>query len=405
MYDQPFDMINAKEALDTILATVQPLETITVSLSRSLGYALVEDIIATEDVPSFDNTAMDGFATRSEDVRTVPAILEIVDEIAAGKVSIKASQPGQAMSIMTGAKIPEGADAVVQVEWTERVDETHIKILRSVPAGHNIRRAGGDIEKGSYVLQKGETIRSQEIGVLASLGKQFVQISRPVRVAVLATGNEIMELGQPLQDGKIRNSNTYTLEALVHECHCEAVNLGIAKDVREEIKNKIVEGLKADMLITSGGVSVGKYDLVIDVLKELGIEIKFWKVNIKPGMPLLFGAFGRHYLFGLPGNPVSTMVTFLKFVKPALLKMMGHRIIDASLKAHVVLQHEIKKTDGKRHFVRGILDNQNGKMTVRSTGSQISNVMSSLTKANCLIILPEEKTHFASGEEVEVELL
>lgn len=410
-------MINAKEALDIILKTVQSLGTVTVSLSRSLGYALAEDIIAVEHIPSFDNTAMDGYAIRSVDVQRVPVTLEIVDEIAAGKVANVLLKSGQAMGIMTGAKVPEGADAVVQMEWTERVDEAparlrephgrggHVKVVRSVSTGHNIRKAGGDIQKGSRVLGKGQTIRPQEIGVLASLGKQFVQTVRPVRVAVLATGDEVVELGKPLTEGKIRNSNAYVLQALVQECRGEFVNLGIAQDDRAELKYKIGEGLKADVLITSGGVSAGKYDLVIEVLNELGVEIKFLKVNIKPGMPLVFAVFHDHYVFGLPGNPVSTMVTFLKFVKPAVLKLMGHRVVDSGIKIHARLQHEMKKTDGKRHFVRGILEGQNGAVTVRSTGSQVSNVMSSLTRANCLIILPEEKTQFTAGDEVEVELL
>lgn len=398
-------MVNAAQALDVILKTVRPLGTVTVSLLRSLGYALADDVIAPENVPSFDNTAMDGYAVRSADVRKVPVVLEVIGEIAAGAVSTGSLKDGQAMSIMTGAKIPEGCDAVVQIEWTERINDTHIKILRSVSPGHNIRKAGGDIAAGSLVLERGKTIRPQEIGVLASLGKRFVHIVRPTRVAILATGNEVVELNKPLPDGKVRNSNAYVLQALVQQCGGECVNLGIAQDERSELRGKITEGLKADVLITSGGVSVGKHDLVIEVLKEVGVDIKFWKVNIKPGMPLLFGVQSDHYVFGLPGNPVSTMVTFLKFVKPALLKMMGHRECTANLNVHATLQHDITKTDGKRHFVRGILESRNGVLTVRSTGSQVSNILSSLTMANCLIILPEEKTTFAKGDQVEVELL
>lgn len=398
-------MINAREALNIILESVHPLETITVSLLSARGYAIAENVIANESIPPFDNTAMDGFAIRSEDARNTPTILTVVGEIAAGTVFEKTLCHGEAVSIMTGAKIPNGSDAVVQVEWTEKLDDTHVKILRAVPVGHNIRRAGGDIKEGACVLEKGQELRPQEIGVLASVGKRFVEIHRPARVAILTTGNEIVEVHQPLTGGKIRNSNAYTLMALVDEIGAEAINLGIAKDDRMELKNKILEGLNADALITSGGVSVGKYDLVMDVLKEVGVEIKFWKVNIKPGMPLLFGISRGNYVFGLPGNPVSTMVTFLKFVKPALLKMTGRSEVDSGFKLHAKLEHEIKKTDGKRHFVRGILENRNGVLIVRSTGSQISNVLTSLAKANCLIIIPEEKEVVAAGEEVEVELL
>jgi len=398
-------MITAREALDIILNNVRPLGPITVSLAHSLGYALAEDIVADDNIPSFDNTSMDGFAVRSDDIKAAPVVLTIVEEIPAGKIAEKTLKSGQAMSIMTGAKIPDGADAVVQVEWTERMDERHVKVLRSVQAGHVIRLAGGDIQKGARVLERGQTIRPQEIGVLASLGKEFVQVYRPARVALLATGDEVVPLNKKLPEGKIRDSNTYTLQALVQECGGEAISLGIAEDIREEVKSKVAAGLEADVLITSGGVSVGKFDLVIDVLKELGVEIKFWKVNIKPGMPLVFGVRDTRYVFGLPGNPVSTMVTFLKFVKPALRKMMGHRAVDNGLKVQALLQHEIKKQDGKRHFVRGILESQDGSMIVRSTGSQLSNVLTSLTKANCLIILPEGKNQFSPGEKVEVELL
>lgn len=398
-------MVNTAEALGIILQAVESLGSLTVSLPRSLGYAIAEDVIAAEDVPRFDNSAMDGYAVRSVDVQNAPVVLEIVGEIAAGTVSTRSLEAGQSISIMTGAKIPGGCDAVVQHEWTDRVDDSHVNILRKVSSGHNIRKAGDDIGAGSVLLERGKTIRPQEIGVLASLGKRFVKIVRPVRVAVLATGNELVELDKPLPDGKIRNSNAYVLQALVQQCGGECINLGIAHDERSELREKIAEGLKADVLITSGGVSIGKYDLVIEVLKEVGVDIRFWKVNIKPGMPLLFGVRSGHYVFGLPGNPVSTMVTFLKFVKPALLKLMGHQTLDASLKVHATLQHEITKSDGKRHFVRGILESQNRALTVRSTGSQASNVLSSLTMANCLIILPEEKSHFNKGEEVEIELL
>jgi len=398
-------MVNAAEALSIILQAVEPLGAVTVSLPRSLGYAIAEDVIAAENVPSFDNSAMDGYAVRSVDVQNAPVVLEIVGEIAAGTVSARSLEAGQAMNIMTGAKIPDGCDAVVQHEWTDRVDDSHVTILRTVSPGHNIRKAGGDIVAGSVVLEKGKTIRPQEIGILASLGKRFVQIVRPVRVAILATGNEIVDLDKPLPDGKIRNSNAYVLQALVQQSGGECVNLGIAHDERTQLREKITDGLKADVLITSGGVSVGKYDFVVDVLKEIGVEIKFWKVNIKPGMPLLFGVMKNRYVFGLPGNPVSTMVTFLKFVKPALLKLMGHQTVEASLTVHARLQHEITKSDGKRHFVRGILESRNGALTVRSSGSQVSNVLSSLTMANCLIILPEDRNHFNEGEEVEIELL
>jgi molybdopterin molybdotransferase len=278
-------------------------------------------------------------------------------------------------------------------------------IIRSVEPGQNVRQAGADIPRGATVLQSGRRLRPQEIGVLASLGKQFVEVYRQPTVAIVATGNEIVEIDKPLPGGKIRNSNAHLVEALINELRCEPVRLGIAGDDPDELKEKISEGLNADMLITTGGVSVGKFDLVVEALKEIGVDIKFWKVNIKPGMPLIFSLYHGKPVFGLPGNPVSTMVTFLKFAKPALQKMMGLRETEASFKIHAKLEHEIRKSDGKRHFVRGILESHNGELLVRSTGSQISNILSSLARANCLIILPEEMEYAGAGEEIEVELV
>ena len=398
-------MISAQDARTTILGAVCPLEHITISLERSLNSVLAEDIVAAENIPPFDNAAMDGFAVKSENIQRVPCVLKIVGEIAAGIVASKELQSGEAMSIMTGAKIPSGCDAVVQQEWVEKKDGERVTIIKPVNKGHNIRSAGADIQSGATVLQAGRRLRPQEIGVLASLGRQFIEVHRRPCVAILATGNEIVEIDTPLTEAKIRNSNAYTLAALVKELDCEVMNLGIARDDRNELKQKIMEGLGADLLITTGGVSVGKYDLVIDVLKEIGAEIKFWKVNIKPGMPLMFALFNSIPIFGLPGNPVSSLVTFLQFVKPALQKVMGQKFTDARYKIQAKLDHEIRKNDGKRHFVRGILESKNGALRVRSTGSQISNILSSLAKANCLIILPEELEYVGAGEEVEVELL
>jgi molybdopterin molybdotransferase len=398
-------MIGFQDARTMILDAVQPVGRITVALERSLNHVLAESIIAAENIPPFDNSAMDGYAVRTEDLQRTPCMLRIVGEVAAGRVAPKALQPGEVMSIMTGAKIPPGCDAVVQQEWSESPDKTQVNITRRVERGHNIRPAGADIHRGATVLEPGVRIRPQEIGVLASLGTQFVEVYRRLSVAILATGNEIVGIDKPLADAKIRNSNAYTLAALVEELGCDPLALGVARDDRDELKRKITEGLKADLLVTTGGISVGKYDLVMEILREIGAEVKFWKVNIKPGMPLLFALHGVKPVFGLPGNPVSSMVTFLHFVKPAVRRMSGEKTVDTGYSLHAKLEHEIKKIDGKRHFIRGILESRNGALSVRSTGPQVSNILSSLTKANCLIILPEEGVQFRAGEDVEVELL
>lgn len=399
-------MLRASEALSIILNAVKPCGTITCSLQHVHGFALATDVVASENVPAFDNSAMDGFAVKAEDVQNAPASLRVVGEIPAGSVAAQILQHGEAMRIMTGAKIPLGADAVVPQEWTEDVDEHTIKILRTVSSCHNVRRAGADIAKGTIVLRSGSLLRPQEIGVLASLGKRFVEVYRKPTVAVLTTGSEIVDLEKPLPDGKIRNSNLFTLSALLQELHCEVLSLGIAHDNHVDLKHKISRGLQeADMLITSGGVSVGKYDFVKEVFKELAIETQFSKVNIKPGMPLVFGVHGITPVFGLPGNPVSSMVTFLQFVKPALHKMTGCQQPDNAITLLAHLTEDIRKTDGKRHYIRGILESSNGSLSVRTTGSQVSNKVTSLVAANCLIIIPEEKEHVRSGEQVEVQLL
>jgi molybdopterin molybdotransferase len=400
-------MIRADEALQIISDSVRPLSTVTVSLQRARGLVLAEGVRAAHDVPPFDNSAMDGFAIRSEDVQHAPITLALVGEISAGLASDMRLESGQAMAITTGAPIPASCDAVVQQEWTEPTDAARVKVLRSVSAGHNIRSAGADVRAGQIVLPAGQAIRPQEIGVLASIGRQFVTVHRRPTVAILATGNELVELDRPLPPGKIRNSNGPMLRALVEELGVEVQGCGVAADDRSILRSKLSEALRhADMVITLGGVSVGKYDLVMDVLKELGVTIKFWKVNIKPGMPLLFGMHGSTAVMGLPGNPVSSMVTFLKFARPALLRMLGCRALEEAVTTVcATLEHEITKTDGKRHFVRGIIEQRDGVLVVRSTGSQVSNILTSLSKANCLIVLPEEQSAFAAGEMVEVELL
>ena len=262
-----------------------------------------------------------------------------------------------------------------------------------------------DIQKGQKVLEAGHEIHAAELGVLASLGCATISVYRVPHVAILVTGNELVEVSDLLEPGKIRNSNSYILRGLVKETKALPVYFGVARDTREELRKKILEGLRSDALVTSGGVSVGAYDLVHEVMKEVGVDIKFWKVNIKPGMPLLFGVYRGKPVFGLPGNSVSTMVTFLQFVRPALRKMRGLVSTEGKFHLKAEIAQDIRKTDGKRHFVRGVLTNDKGRMVVQTTGSQASNILTSLMKANCLIIIPEEVEIVKKGDLVEVELL
>jgi molybdopterin molybdotransferase len=397
-------MINDRKARSIILDAVLPLEPLTAAVERSSGGVAFEPVIAGEHIPPFDNSGMDGYAVRTEDTAAVPVVLRVVGKIPAGSVSSKKLQQGETMRIMTGAQVPEGCDAVVQQEWTEREGD-NVRIMRTVSPGHNIRLTGADISKGSTVLSKGQKIRPQDIGLLASLGIQFIVVYRKPVVALLSTGNELIDIDKPLTTGKIRNSNAYVLGALLSELGCTVKQLGIANDSPEDIKSKVIEGLQYDLLITSGGVSVGEYDYVPGVFNDLGVTIHFSKVNIKPGMPLVFGDHKGKPVFGLPGNPVSAMVTFLQFVKPALMKMMGHSNVEPAVSLQAVLTHELRKTDGKRHYTRGIVERSNGALVVRTTGAQTSNILFSLSQANCLIILPEDQEVFREGESVEVQLL
>jgi molybdopterin molybdotransferase len=397
-------LLSAADARAIILNNISPPAAVTVGLGHALHACLAIDIRATVDVPAFDNSQMDGYAVRSADAGAAPVTMRVSGEIAAGAVAAAPLAPHETMRIMTGAKIPEGCDAVIQQEWAEAKGGDSVTFTKTVQPGHNIRRAGADIRAGTTVLSRGRRLRPQEIGVLASLGEEFVSVFRRPSVAILPTGNEVTALGKTLLPGRVRNSNAYTLGALVRELECDAVQLDIAADTAGELNAGIQKGMREDILVTTGGVSVGKYDLVKEALESLGLEVLFWKVNIKPGMPLLFGLLNGKPVFALPGNPVSTMVTFLQFVKPAIEKMSGLPAEERPVR-RARLSHEYAKKDGKRHYLRGILAEENGATVVRTTGPQVSNVMTSLALANCLIIIPEERELVRAGEEVEIEML
>ncbi len=396
-------MINPEEALAIIRNHITPVGTMTVSLNQALGRVVAEDVIASAESPPFDNAAMDGYAVRHDDLTEIPRTLRIAGEIPAGSVAPSPLRAGEAMSIMTGALIPEGCTAVVQQEWTESAGDGFVTVLHAAKRGLNIRPKGSDIPLGARVVEAGTVLTAPELGLLASLGLEFASVRRPPEVAILTTGSEILGFGKPLPEGKIYDSNAYVLGSLARECGCDVQMLGNAKDDPSELGLKMKIGLATDMLITSGGVSVGKYDLVTKLFEQTGVDVLFSRVNIKPGMPLVFGKRGQTIVFGLPGNPVSSMVTFLKFVRPALWAMMGRVFREFTLRARLV--EPFTKSDGKRHYVRGVLHHENGYLAVRTTGSQVSNVLSSLSKANCLIIIPEDVREIRPGDDVEVELL
>ncbi len=400
-------MVNADEALTRILNSTPLLETESVPLLQAQGRTLGVDTIVDRDLPPFDNSSMDGFALRSSDVGAASAgsnvTLRLAGEARAGKAFPRAVRQGEAVRIMTGAPIPSGADAVVPLEQVRAADEFRLVIDRPVPAGGFVRFAGEDMRKGDRVLKRGTPLGPAELGVLASLGHAHVAVFKRPVVNVLATGDELVDVGSEPAGDQIRNSTSYALWAYIVDAGAVPRLLGIAGDDRGLLKESIRQGLQGDVLIVTGGASVGKYDFVKSILEELGAVLHLTAVNIRPGRPLVFATLGGKLIFGLPGNPVSTGVTFLQFVRPALCAMMGRQ--PSALRLSAVMEEAYLKSDRKRHFLRGVARSEGGRLLVRLTGSQSSGVLSSLAAANCLILVPEEITSLDMGQAVEIELL
>lgn len=389
-------------ARSMILSNVSPLGAERVELLAALGRVVAEDVAAPWDMPLYDNSAMDGFAVRAADCRPGGS-LRVTGYIPAGGTVTPAIESGCAVRIMTGAPIPHGCDAVVPIEETEPADDAILLTGRVDPLQH-IRFRGEDVRGGDTVVSAGTIIRPPEISMLASFGKAIVPVCRRVRVAVLSTGDELIELGEQPVSGKIVNSNALSLAAAVREIGAEPVILGIARDSRESHREKMAEGLKADVLITSAGVSAGDRDLVRECLAELDVRQLFWKVDMKPGGPVAFGMKEGKPVFSLPGNPVSTMVTFEELVRPALLRMMGHRrVIKPYVRA--ILRAEVRKKAGKVHFLRVRIEEENGMNLAIPAGDQNTGILRTMLRANGIAVLPKEKTVFSPGEEVEVHLL
>jgi len=409
-------MISVEQALEKVLSYVEVLDREEKPILECLGQVLDEDVLSPINVPPLDNSAMDGYALQAESTigatESSPVILDVIDEVSAGAISEQVVGPETAIRIMTGAPLPKGADSVVQFEDT---DETlrpqhpisQIGILKEIAKGLNVRRAGEDISQGQLVLEKGTSLRPQELGVLASLGKTTVKVIRRPVVAILATGNELVEVGKPLPEGKIYNSNSFSLAAQVTRYGGIPKILGIARDREEEIEAKVRQALDSDLLLTSGGVSVGQYDLVKDVLAKQG-EISFWTVRMKPGKPLAFGLIkgdGKSVPhLGLPGNPVSSMVTFELFARPAILKMLGKKNLSKPT-VSAVIESRVKNTDGRRFLVRAMVRREGDRYFARVSGPQGSGILTSMARANGLAIVPEDVDAVEEGETVQVLML
>jgi molybdopterin molybdotransferase len=350
---------------------------------------------------------MDGYAVRYTDTACAtaenPAILKIVEDIPAGKVPRKKLNRGEAARIMTGAIIPGGADAVIRQEDTGKKEQS-VSIFVSAEKGRDIRFAGEDVKNGELVIPRGTILRPAQIGMLASLGHSPVSVYRRPRVAIMSTGDELVDIHTDPSPGKIVNSNSYALAAQVLTCGGVPIMLGIARDKKSALLKKFQKAMSADLIISSGGVSVGDYDFVKDVMEEMGNSMHFWQVAMRPGKPLAFGAIDNIPLFGLPGNPVSVMVSFEQFVRPSLLKMQGHtKLFRPTVSA--VSKQEIKKNAGIKHFIRAIVKKEKDKYIAVTTGEQGSGILKSMVLANGLIVLDENDTFVKKGAEVQVQLL
>ena len=395
--------LTADEALERILARIAPLERTEIPLLDALGAVLAEDAIADRDIPPFRNSAMDGYAVRGADVQRDGVRLRVIGEVAAGAMPEATVGAGEAMRIMTGAPMPEGADTVVRVEDTDNGMDI-VTITRETPAGLSVRRAGEDLRRGEVVLERGTVLRPAELGVLASIGRSRIATIRRPNVAVLSTGDELVDVGEIPGPGKIRDSNRYALAAAVRATGCAAFELGIARDEESDLRHAFGNAAFGDVVLTSGGVSVGDHDHVKPVVDAMG-SIDFWSIAIRPGRPLAFGELrtkrGAVPIFGLPGNPVSALLTFELFVRPALRKMAGRTKLHRP-RTTATLVDRVEKPVGLRMFARGIYDRDLG--TVRSTGPQGSGILRSMALANCLIDLPAAPASAEPGEAVTVIL-
>ncbi|KAA0891425.1 gephyrin-like molybdotransferase Glp [Oryzomonas rubra] len=393
-------MVSFEEARSVILASVAPVGTERIHLLDAVGRVVATDVAAPWDMPLWNNSAMDGYAVRSADCGTTPCTLRVSGFLPAGaKADGVRVEPGCAVRIMTGAPTPEGCDAVVPVEETDNGDQ-EVVLNEPVLKGQHIRFRGEDVAAGVTFVRAGSIIRPPEVNMLASFGKALVPVYRRPTVAILSTGDELAELGTTPGPGEIVNSNALSLAAAVREAGAIPLIIGIARDTRESHREKLREGLKADVLITSAGVSAGDRDLVRDVLEELGARQVFWKVGIKPGGPTAFALHGTTPVFSLPGNPVSTMITFEEFVRPALLTMQGHRRVLRPL-FKVVLRDEMRKKAGKVQIVRIRLERVDGRWYATSAGDQQTAILKTMVDAEAIAVLPAESTRFAAGDEVD----
>jgi molybdopterin molybdotransferase len=401
------ELIEIEEARRLILEHARPLPSERVPLREALGRVLATELSAHHPVPGFDNSAMDGFAVRAADTARAsgdePVSLEVVGESRAGRPAERGLEPGEAILISTGAMVPESADAVVRVEDTD-VADGRVDVVVAARAGENVRRAGEDVRRGETVLRPGTRLGPAELGVAASVGAASVECARRPRVTLLTTGDELHEPGEPLERGGIRNSNAYTVPALIERAGAQVAKIETVPDDPEPTRDAIGRALDSDVVVISGGVSVGEHDLARGALAELGVEEVFWRIALRPGKPTAFGIHpGGALVFGLPGNPVSAMVTFLLLVRPAIEALLG---LSAELRrASAILDEAYSKEPGRAHAVRCRLELRDDGWHARPTGEQASHLLTSMLGAEALALIPTQKGSVDAGERVEIELL
>lgn len=394
-------MLTVEQALDAILSRLPTLTTERVDVLRALGRVLAEAVRAQRTIPPWANSSMDGYAVRAADTGA-GRVLAVVGRVSAGALPSRPVGPGEAVRIFTGAPLPEGADAVVPQEDVDARDG-HVALRGAVTPAAYVRPAGEDVRAGDLVLEPGVRIGAAEVGLLATLGWTQVRVFRRPRVAVLSTGNELADLGTEPGPGQIPNTNSYSLLALVAEAGGEGVNLGVARDELPEIEERLRRAQSADVIVTSAGVSVGELDLVREAMTRAGAELHLWKVSMRPGKPITFGSLGGRPVFGLPGNPVSAMVTFELFVRPALLRMAGARRLHRMRVSARALE-SIENPGGRRAYLRVSLSGEGAELGARLTGEQGSAILRSMVLADGLAVVPPA-TSIPRNERVDVIVL
>ncbi len=393
-----------EEAMEKMLSRIEPIQsTLQLPLAEALGYVLAEDILSPIFVPPFDNSAMDGYAIRIADLQSTKT-LPVAGKSFAGQPFTEQWPHGTCVRIMTGAKIPQGCDAVIMQENTQVTDNGILFQQETIKPQENIRPTGDDIKQGDIVLPKGARLSPRDIPMIASLGVSHVNVVRKPKVAFFSTGDELKPLGQALEEGQIYDSNRYGIKPLIENFGCEPIDLGIIPDCPETLKQTFEKAQSlADVVVTSGGVSVGEADYTKDILEQLG-EIGFWKLAIKPGKPFAFGELENAWFCGLPGNPVSAVLTMYVLVQPMLAKLAGHTEWTAPESIPAITKAGFKKAPGRTDYQRGIYSIENGQFVVESTGNQSSGAFRSMSLANCFVVLERERGRVEAGETVQIQL-